>query len=198
MQHGRRPHCMARLLYCERRLLRARRFRTRRRGRTLLFVGFLQRIQNTTAARWHRGCSACGLRLRGRRDDRARLAIVAGKPRQKQACDEEAGSQDRRRPAQEIGRAPARHETGTAADAQAATFGFLQQHRGDQRRDDHQVDYDNDSLHFDLPSQTKTVRLCGSRFCGIVNSGRVLHDCTGRCHPRCRRALSPRQGFTLS
>jgi len=104
MQRGRRPHCMARLLYCERRLLRARRFRTRRRGRALLFVGFLQRIQNTAAARWHRGRSACGLRLRGRRDDRARLPIVARKPRQKQARDEEAGSQDRRRPAQEVGR----------------------------------------------------------------------------------------------
>src|SRR5277367_6837579 len=108
---------MARLLYCEYGLLRARRFRTGWRGPALLFVGFLQRIQNTAAARWHRRRSADRLRLRGRRDDRARLAVVARKPRKKQARHEEAGSQDCGRPAQEIGRAAARHETGTAADA---------------------------------------------------------------------------------
>ena len=57
---------------------------------------------------------------------------------------------------------------GAAADTQAAALGFLQQHRADQRRDDHEVNDDNDSLHLYLPSQTKSaeVRLL-IRACGV-------------------------------
>jgi hypothetical protein len=35
----------------------------------------------------------------------------------------------------------------------------LQQHRRNQGRNDHQVDYDNDSLHLYLPSQTNSAEL---------------------------------------
>ncbi len=148
------PSCMATLLYCDRggcaRLI------------LLPLVGLLQRIQNAAALRqWRcRRRRSCRLRLRGRRggvDDRTRLAVVAGDPRQHQAGQEEAHRQHRCGAGQEIGGTAARHEAGAAADAEAAAFGFLQQHRRDQGRNQHQVNYDNDSLHLYLPSQTKSA-----------------------------------------
>jgi hypothetical protein len=65
----------------------------------------------------------------------------------------------------------------------------MKQHGCDQRRDDHQMDDDNDSLHFDLSSQTKA----GRQRVSVLREfefGRVLHDCTGRCHPRLSLLLS--------
>ncbi len=71
----------------------------------------------------------------------------------------QAPRETRRRARQQIGGAAARHEAGAAADAEAAALGFLQQHRADQRRDDHEVNDDNDSLHLYLPSQTKSAEV---------------------------------------
>src|SRR5579872_6166526 len=99
------------------------------------------------------------LRLRSRSDDRARLAVITGKPGQKQTGEKKADRQNRGRARQQIGRAPARHETSAAADTEAAAFGFLQQHGGDQSRHDHQMDYNNNSLHIDLPSQAEAAGL---------------------------------------
>ena len=42
---------------------------------------------------------------------------------------------------------PRLDEAGAAAHAEAAAFGFLQQHGADQHRDDHEVNDDNDGLH---------------------------------------------------
>src|SRR6266478_10003872 len=152
---------MAPLLYC---LLRTRRLRTRwRRLILLLLVRFLQRVQNAAALRqWRSGRRrTCRLRLRGgsSANDRTRLAIVAGDPGQEQARDKEAYRENRRGARQQIGGAAARHKAGAAADAEAAALGFLQQHRADQRRDDHEVNDDNDSLHLYLPSQTKSAEV---------------------------------------
>src|SRR6185312_8705586 len=53
----------------------------------------------------------------------------------------------------EVGRTAAGHEARPAPHAEATALGLLQQHRADQHGDDHEVNYDNDSLHLDLPSQ---------------------------------------------
>src|SRR5207237_6783181 len=73
------------------------------------------------------------------------------------------------RPRQQIRGAAARHEAGAATHAEAAAFGFLQQHRADQHGDDHEMNDDNDSLHC-KPSVTSQKRpdhrrwwLCGFR-----------------------------------
>ncbi len=42
---------------------------------------------------------------------------------------------------------------------QHAEVAEQQQHRADQRRDDHEVNDDNDSLHLYLPSQTKSAEV---------------------------------------
>jgi hypothetical protein len=56
--------------------------------------------------------------------------------------------------------AAARHEAGAAAHAEAAAFGFLQQHGADQHRYDHEVNDDNDGLHLkNLPSQADSAGL---------------------------------------
>jgi len=49
------------------------------------------------------------------------------------------------------------HAPKSLSHAEAAAFGFLQQHRGDQGRNDHQVNYDSDSLHL-RPSITNQRR----------------------------------------
>ncbi len=61
----------------------------------------------------------------------------------------------------QIGGAAARHEAGAAAHAEAAAFGFLQQHRADQHGDDHEVDDDNDGLHLkpSIASRERRFRL---------------------------------------
>ncbi len=38
-------------------------------------------------------------------------------------------------------------KSSAAAGSETATFGLLQQDDADQRRDDHQVDYDNNGVH---------------------------------------------------
>src|ERR1700681_4124861 len=133
----------------------------------------------------HRRCRTGRLRLRGgiAVDDRTRLAVVAREPGQEQAGDEKAHREHRGGARQQIGRAAARHEAGAAADAEAAAFGFLQQHRADQRRDDHEMDDDNDSLHFYLPSQTKAPRSgCSSGLAGFE---------VARCYTIARGIVTP-------
>ena len=105
-------------------------------------------------------------------DDRGRLAVVARKPGQEQAGHEEADRQHRRGARQQIGGAAARHEAGAAADAEAAAFGFLQQHGRDQRRNDHQVDHDNDSLHLvpSVASPTAPASGCSSGLRGLKSA----------------------------
>ena len=110
-----------------------------------------------------------------------------------------------------IGGAAARHEAGAAAHAEAAAFGFLQQHGRDQDRDDHEMDDDNDSLHFDLPSQTKAAGLrpasgfAGFEFarCYTIGPGIVTPDGSGReiipagsCEGSRQCARSDQRGFT--
>src|SRR6478672_7758829 len=152
-------------------LLRPWRLRPRWRGLVLLLlVRLLQRIQNAAACRrGYRGCRSGRLRLRRWRvsDDRTRLAVVACVPGEKQAGQEEAERQYRGRARQQVGGATARHETGTPADAETAAFGFLQQHGRDQRRNNHQVDYDGNSLHLYLPSQTRCQRPAAQGFAGF-------------------------------
>ena len=154
-------------------------------------VGLLQRIQNAAAGRRrHRRPASCRLRLRGRiADDRTRRAVVAREPGQQQAGHEEADREDRRHARQQVGGAAARHEAGTSAHTKTAALGLLQQHRRDQDRNDHQVDYDNDTLHRYLPSQ---ARMPAS---GVMSGLRGLNS---RGVTRLNGALSPLHRVTVS
>ena len=80
-------------------------------------------------------------------------AIVARKPVQSEAGEEEQTGEDSRRSRQQVGRAAARHEARTTAHAEAAALGFLQHHRANQHGHDHEVNDDDDSLHCTLPTQ---------------------------------------------
>ena len=75
--------------------------------------------------------------------------VVARQQRQSDAGDKETRRQQRRQPRQRIGRAPAGHEAAApaAADPQAAALGALQHDRADQRKGQHEMNDEQNSLH---------------------------------------------------
>jgi hypothetical protein len=77
---------------------------------------------------------------------------VLGDERQQDAGREKRRGEAGRRARKQIGRAaPGEKAAATAAaDAQRTAFGALQQHHGDQRRGDHQMENEKGGLHGNL------------------------------------------------
>src|SRR5262245_259845 len=87
-------------------------------------------------------------------EDRGRRARVPRDQRERQTGGEERGCKHSRGLGQSIAGAPAGHETTAAANAERFAFGALQQHHGDQRDSDHDVNNEKHCGHlvaFDLP-----------------------------------------------
>ena len=74
------------------------------------------------------------------------------------------------------------------AGASAIIVGHSER-RADQRRDDHEVNDDDDSLHLYLPSQARHMNRGVRLRIGLAGFevAAVLHDRTGHCHPRTPR-----------
>ena len=72
---------------------------------------------------------------------------MLGKDGQHDGCDEEDSRQDGRGAGQHVRRTPTAHEPTTAADAERAPFGALQEHHCHEGKHDHEVNDDDDGLH---------------------------------------------------
>ena len=77
-----------------------------------------------------------------------------------------------------------------AAHAEAAALGLLQQHGADQRRNDHQVDHDNDSLHLvTFRRKPKAPAGAAASWSAGFEVARCYTIGRAHCHPRPDRRM---------